>query len=65
MSFTPSIFPSESEADRRLRRASLEYTVQSLVGPIVDVDKLTDAELYGIRDRRLKPQPRKEPSCVY
>lgn len=45
-----SVLPSETEADRRVRRKYLELEVQRLDGE-VDVAKLSDAELYGIRDR--------------
>ena len=51
MSFTPSIYPSESEAERRMKRGLLELAVQDLIGPIVNVAELTDAALYGMRDR--------------
>lgn len=31
-------------------RAELEYEVQNLIGPIVNIAKLSNAQLYGIRD---------------
>lgn len=33
-------------------RQRLELDVQNLVGPIVNIADLSDAQLYGIRDRR-------------
>lgn len=40
-----------SSLDQLSSRYALELSVQNHVGPIVNIADLSDAELYGIRDR--------------
>ena len=51
MSLPPSIFRDVDEAERKVRRVRLESDLQNLIGPIANLAELSDATLYGMRDR--------------
>jgi hypothetical protein len=49
-----NLYPGLTGDDRikAIRRTLLEREVQNLFGPIIDIKELSDATLYGLRDRR-------------
>lgn len=46
-----AIYPPVDEYERALRRERLNLEVEQMVGPIIKIERFSDAELYGMRDR--------------